>query len=386
MSPHSHGRNFVKLDSQSGGVILSDDARRTAYLHPLWLRERITDPHLFDPLSQQRLYEYTDIPLDLKVVDANVSAHSTLRVKFSDGHKADLSIKGLREELQWEPSPETPPLPKAWTSGLKRPDTRWDDLDAPETLKTMLTDFLTYGFCIIQDTPTQRDSLLKLAGRFGFVRDTHWGMLFNVEKKPVATDIAYTDAALTAHTDNPYREPVPGLQFLHCLENEVSGGLSTLADGIAIAAQLAQESPEQASVLERVAVRFRYDGVGAILENFGPIIQRDHAGIVRRIRLSPRLDYVPALDPETLDLFYAGRRRLIELANSSDYQISFPFKKGTLLMMDNYRLLHGRTAFKGSEGRRHLQGCYTDHDGVTSLYRMLARDGKTTSITRDKNI
>ena len=133
-------------------------------------------------------------------------------------------------------------------------------------------------------------------------------------------------------------------------------------------------------------MRFRYDGVGAILENFGPIIQRDHAGIVRRIRLSPRLDYVPALDPETLDLFYAGRRRLIELANSSDYQISFPFKKGTLLMMDNYRLLHGRTAFKGSEGRRHLQGCYTDHDGVTSLYRMLARDGKTTSITRDKNI
>jgi len=82
-------------------------------------------------------------------------------------------------------------------------------------------------------------------------------------------------------------------------------------------------------------------------------------------------------------LFYKGRRRLDELANSRDYQIRFPFKKGTLLMMDNYRLLHGRTAFDGYEGRRHLQGCYTDHDGVSSLYRMLARGDRITGVLRD---
>ena len=36
---------------------------------------------------------------------------------------------------------------------------------------------------------------------------------------------------LAPHTDNPYRNPVPCIQLLHCIENEVSGGLSTLVDG-----------------------------------------------------------------------------------------------------------------------------------------------------------
>ena len=89
-------------------------------------------------------------------------------------------------------------------------------------------------------------------------------------------------------------------------------------------------------------------------------------------------------DKDTLDMFYAARRRLNELANDEEFQIRFPFKKGTLLMMDNYRLLHGRTAFNSQQGDRHLQGCYTDHDGVTSLYRMLARGSQLTAVPSEE--
>ena len=39
------------------------------------------------------------------------------------------------------------------------------------------------------------------------------------------------------------------------------------------------------------------------------------------------------------------------------------------MMMDNYRLLHGRTAYETKEGNRFLQGCYIDKDGPESLYR-----------------
>lgn len=379
-------QHTVTLDAISGGIILSDASGQSAALHPLWLRERVTDPDSFDPVIKQRLYEHGELPPSLKVAAAELPDPQALRVVFTDSHSAQLPISDIRQELGWDARPDSPPVPKAWTTSLKRPDTVWEDLNEPAVMKAMLRDFLTYGFCVMQDTPTQRDILLKLAGRFGFVRDTHWGMLFNVEKKPVATDIAYTDKALGAHTDNPYREPVPGLQFLHCLENEVAGGLSTLADGIALAARLAEESPEQARLMEEITVRFVYDSGGTTLVNYGPMIERDHAGIVRRIRMSSRLDYVPPHDPKTLDLFYAGRRRLHELANSEEFQIKFPFKKGTLLMMDNYRLLHGRTAFDGTQGRRHLQGCYTDHDGVTSLYRQLARGGIRTRVVRDEEV
>ena len=46
---------------------------------------------------------------------------------------------------------------------------------------------------------------------------------------------------------------------------------------------------------------------------------------------------------------------------------------GELLMMDNRRLLHGRTGFDPGEGVRYLQGCYIDMDGPRSLYRVVRR-------------
>ena len=374
----------ITKDEKTGGLHFAAGNAPAVLLHPLWLRERVTDVQSYDPRSGQRLYETARLDPDIHIDAADLTHDGRLSLRFSDGHKSVMEPEQLACEIGLARNLETLPEPKSWTSqtGL-RPRVDWESLDDPQALKNMLHDFLVDGYCIMENTPTERDSLLALAGRFGFVRDTHWGQLFNVEKKPAASDIAYTDAALGAHTDNPYREPIPGLQYLHCLENDVAGGLSTLTDGIAIAEQLRAESPEQTDILERVSVRFRYEGERAILENYGPIIERDHAGIVRRIRLSSRLDFVPALDVKTLDLFYKGRRRLDELANSRDYQIRFPFKKGTLLMMDNYRLLHGRTAFDGYEGRRHLQGCYTDHDGVSSLYRMLARGDRITGVLRD---
>ena len=47
--------------------------------------------------------------------------------------------------------------------------------------------------------------------------------------------LAYTSLGLSPHTDNPYRKPVPCIQLLHCIINEVSGGHSTLVDGFKVA-------------------------------------------------------------------------------------------------------------------------------------------------------
>ncbi len=42
-------------------------------------------------------------------------------------------------------------------------------------------------------------------------------------------------------------------------------------------------------------------------------------------------------------------------------------------MMDNYRVLHGRTKFDPQEGERHLQGCYIDFDSTEGRLRHLKR-------------
>ena len=374
----------LQIDPETGGLTLQDE-NRNIVLHPLWVRERVRNDAIFDKHNNQRLYEPAELPADMKITRIISQNDNVVELEFSDGDNFNLALPTMLKEIGWAQDPEAPPIPKSWTTALNtRPEADWADLDDPVKLKEMLEGFLRYGFCIMQNTPTERNSLLKLAGRFGYVRDTHWGKIFNVEKKENASDLAYTDLALPSHTDNPYREPVPGLQFLHCLVNEVDGGLSTLVDGIAITERLAEEEPEQAALLEDINVRFRYEGPAAILESHAPMVERDHRGIVTRIRMSSKLDYVPAMDNNKLDMFYKARRRLNELSNDDEFQITFPFKKGTLLMMDNYRLLHGRTAFDSNKGQRHLQGCYTDHDGVTSLYRMLANGSQLTSVPSEE--
>ena len=297
----------AEIDRKSGGIRLSDGAHKTASLHPLWIRERLIGPSDFDPVNHQRLYEHANLPANLKVTEIKPGQSDVIEITFSDGYQSQLRLGDVKQELGWVPNPELPPPPKIWDAGINtRSEFDWHKLDDPKEMKAMLENYFRRGYCIIQNTPTQRDSLKKLARRFGFLRETNFGELFNVETKPKPSDIAYTDAELASHTDNPYRDPVPGIQFLHCLRNEVSGGLSTLVDGMAVAERLKEEAPAQAKVLEDIVVRFRYEGPSAILEHHGTIIKRDHRGLIRHIRLSSRVDYVPALDTQTLELFYAG--------------------------------------------------------------------------------
>lgn len=373
----------ITLDHNSGGLALTKDSHSTI-LHPLWVRERVSGPNVFDPISHQRMYEHANLPQDLRITNILNQTDEALELEFSDGQALQLILAETFQEMKWSENLEAPPKPKSWNASLNTlPEYNWSHLNDTNVMKTALEDYFRYGFCIFQNTPTERDSLKQISRRFGYLRETNFGELFNVETKPNPSDLAYTDVALASHTDNPYRNPIPGIQYLHCLKNEVSGGLSTLVDGMAIAEALCEENAQQADILEQISVRFRYEGPSAILEHHGPIIERDHEGFIRHIRLSSRLDYVPALDVDTLTHFYAGRRRLHEMSNSRDFQISFPFRPGTLLMMNNYRLLHGRTAFNGAQGHRHLQGCYIDHDGPASLFRMLAKGRNVTCVIRE---
>jgi gamma-butyrobetaine dioxygenase len=216
-------------------------------------------------------------------------------------------------------------------------------------------------------------TLFQVAATFGFTRETNFGSLFEVRSEPVATDLAYTSLPLDPHTDNPYRWPVPGVQLLHCLANETSGGLSTLVDGFAAAEALRGRDKAAFEVLTRTPVRFRYRDETTDLVASAPPIELDAAGGLLAVHFSPRLDFVPLGSPEVLDGYYRARRAFDHLLRSPQFEIRFLLETGDLLMMDNRRLLHGRTGFDPAEGLRHLQGCYIDIDGPRSLYRVLRR-------------
>ncbi|WP_440996720.1 TauD/TfdA family dioxygenase [Arhodomonas sp. SL1] len=339
-------------------------------LPALWLREHCQDADHLDPTTQQRLFDPHQLPDDLALTAAERKDDEGVELAFSDGYRGYYHLPALAAEF--DPY-DGCPQPQPWTADLDRGQQTfdWPSLDTGQALHAATVAFLRYGFIILREVPTRPEEILTVARTFGNLRETNFGQYFEVYSRPRSNDLAYRPVHLGPHTDNPYREPVPGIQLLHCLVNETSGGWSTLVDSLSVGEQLASEDPEGFAMLSQTPVRFRFvDSTSELVER-RPIIRRDAQGRMTGVHYSPRLDYLPLLQGESLQRFHRARRRLGELFTDPRYEIRFPLSAGELMFFDNNRVLHGRTAFDPNEGRRHLQGCYIDPDGPRSLCRTL---------------
>ena len=237
----------------------------------------------------------------------------------------------------------------------------------------LLISFYKYGFVIIKNVPTDNNFIVKFANSIGSVRRTNFGEYFNVKSKIDPNDLAYTSMQLSPHTDNPYRNPVPCIQLLHCIINEVSGGFSTIVDGFTVCEDLKKNHPDYFKVLNEIKVKFKFIDKDVVLEDWSELIKLNDDGTFKQVRFSPRLDFVPILDKDQLDFYYKARKKLSEMYNSKKYRIEFKLEPKDLIMMDNYRLLHGRTAYEINEGNRFLQGCYIDYDSTEGKLKHLIR-------------
>ena len=103
------------------------------------------------------------------------------------------------------------------------------------------------------------------------------------------------------------------------------------------------------------------------------MIELDGSGDMIGVHYSPRLDDVALMSEADTLRYHRARKRLGLLFEDPAYELRFRLESGQLMMFDNNRVLHGRTAFDPSEGHRQLQGCYIDRDGPRSLYRVLRR-------------
>jgi len=346
-------------------------------IHPLWLRERCQDSKSMDLRTGQRLEDPSDADLQLGLTAVSEVEPGRYRIRFTDGHEADFLAREILAEASLPVGDHDCPPIRLWDGSLPQiPRLAWSSTPTDEQRIAWLQPFLELGFVIFTGVPTESKQVLKVGGTFGYVRETNFGAYFDVRSVPDANDLAYTSLFLDPHTDNPYRSPVPGVQLLHCLANETSGGLSTLVDGFAAAEALRGSDPEGFRVLSQTPVRFRFRDVDTELVRSSPLIEVDGVGGLQAINFSPRLDYVPLLPPAQLSAYFEARKKLDALLRSPKYEIRFLLNAGDLMMMDNRRLLHGRTSFDTREGLRHLQGCYIDVDGPRSVYRVLRGKGR----------
>ncbi len=342
-------------------------------IHPFWLRERVNSENFLDQKTQQRLFDPTMLKNSSEILKVNIS-DKFLEVSFKDGAYAKLVIENILKEF--EKDNELYFINKiSWKSDFQNNNIYKFNKNFFEEkiMYESLLDFYKYGFVIFENVPTQDNFIVNFANSIGSIRRTNFGEFFNVKSKPNPNDLAYTSLPLAPHTDNPYRKPVPCIQLLHCIENEVGGGLSTLVDGLAVTEELKKEHPTFFQILTEIKVRFQFVDDNVVLEDWAEMIQLDENGRLKQVRFSPRLDFVPLMDKEKLELYYAARNKISEMYNSEKFRIEFKLKPGDLLMMDNYRLLHGRTEYNANEGNRFLQGCYIDYDSTEGKLKHLKR-------------
>ncbi len=342
-------------------------------IHPFWLRERVNSENFLDQKTQQRLFDPTMLKNSSEISKVNIS-DKFLEVSFKDGSYAKLVIENILKEF--EKDNELYFINKiSWKSDFQNYNIYKFNKNFFEEkiMYESLLDFYKYGFVIFENVPTQDNFIVNFANSIGSIRPTNFGEFFNVKSKPNPNDLAYTSLPLAPHTDNPYRKPVPCIQLLHCIENEVGGGLSTLVDGLAVTEELKKEHPSFFQILTEIKVRFQFVDDNVVLEDWAEMIQLDENKRLKQVRFSPRLDFVPLMDKEKLELYYAARNKISEMYNSEKFRIEFKLKPGDLLMMDNYRLLHGRTEYNANEGNRFLQGCYIDYDSTEGKLKYLKR-------------
>ncbi|MEY9944132.1 phosphonate degradation HD-domain oxygenase [Kitasatospora sp. GAS1066B] len=345
----------------------------TASLSPYWLRDNCGCPDCRDPRNGQKYFQITDLPAELSIAAAT-ELNGRLEVLWNDGHRSRYPLDWFTTEV--EDDRRTEAGKRLWqaadfAAGI--PEARWADYSTdPAEQAAVLRAVQRLGFAVLREVPTVDRQVLAVAGSFGYVRTTNYGELFDVRIEPDPNNLAFTSAEIAPHTDNPYRDPVPTLQLLHCLENSATGGDSGLVDGFRAAALLRAQAPEDFAVLTRTLVPFTFRDRSAELHADRPLIDVDPLGRIREVRLNNRSIGRLQLPATELTAFYSAYRKFAEITLRPALRLDFRLAPGDCLIFDNTRLLHARTAFE-QDGRRHLQGCYADLDSLSSTLAVLDR-------------
>jgi gamma-butyrobetaine dioxygenase len=236
-----------------------------------------------------------------------------------------------------------------------------------------LTRLVQDGLAFIEGVAANEHAMLELMPLVGRVLETNYGLTFDVRSVPQPENLAYSDLGLGLHTDNPYREPVPGFQALHALIPSNEGGASLFADGMALAEHLRATAPEAFSELTTTPVPFLYQSKDAELYAERPLIQLSVSGQVTAVHYNNRSIAPLALSAPQMRRFYVAYRRLAALLREPRFQLRTQLGAGHLVVFDNQRVLHGRTAFSSARFPRHLRGCYLSRDSVYSQTALLRR-------------
>ena len=344
----------------------------------LWLRDNC--PSDRDPRSGQRLIDVADVPEDPKIAGASVEEASAVIRWINEARPASFDLLWLREHSPDSQTECFGTALKMWRDGSKLVATRdfactnFQDFSGNLSARAVwMTRLVQDGIAFLCDVPSTADAVLEVAQCMGIVSETNYGRVFDVQFVPEPENLADSDRGLGLHTDNPYRDPVPGFQALHFLIAAPDGGESIFADGFAIASHLRDVEPALFDILCRTLVPFSFRSSNAELCSEKTIIQLSLRGRLEAMHYNNRSIGPVRLGSAEIRQFYTAYRHFALLLRDPRLQLKIKLRDGDFVAFDNRRILHGRTAFNSSRHARHLRGCYLTRDSVLSQTALLQR-------------
>ena len=190
---------------------------------------------------------------------------------------------------------------------------------------------------------------------------------WRIVRRENAASISYDPAKrLYQHTDSSV--PPHGIPALMLTMHYVEGyGANTLTDGFAVARDLRAADPEAFELLathgvdaERDFAGSRADSVqahkqGLVIKRKHPLFVCDENGELARVQYNEVFRTALSLPYDVFPRYYAAFSKFVEMLHNPKYERTVDMAEGNLLVMNNWRTLHGRAGGRASPNR-HIVG------------------------------
>lgn len=245
-----------------------------------------------------------------------------------------------------------------------------DYLSDDEMSKKLVRSLIKYGVAFIEKVPSNQSSTEISIKRLFPIHKTLFGEMWTFSDNKDHSDTAYSKEYLPAHTDNTYFNDASGLQVLHCIQHNGSGGETLLLDGFRAIEDLKAKNISAFERLATTSIPSEYIEEDKHHKYTAPIIQKNSvSGSLEQIRYNMN-DRAPlkTLPHDQIMRFYADLRLLAGEIQNQKNEWWFKLNPGTVMIFDNWRILHGRAQYTG---KRVMTGCYVSRTEFLSTARTM---------------
>jgi gamma-butyrobetaine dioxygenase/trimethyllysine dioxygenase len=345
----------------------------TSRFHHYWLRENCMCEVCGDHAGGHRMLSLMDVPLDVHPDQVDLdSKNGLLHLHWpADDHTTSYRLSWLRGHCN---SPEErfarKPEQMHWDSAIQEapPTVTYDAFKSGS--RELFANVKKYGFTIVSGLPAEEDYTETFANELGYLRETHYGKIFDLITKADAKVLAERPVPIRPHTDENFREVQSGIMILHCIQpSEDGGGKSVLTDGFRVAEQLRAEDPAAFQLLCDHPLSYVRVLEQDTLRGRGPVIHLDEFGEIVEFRLNERTMAPVEADPDLVGPIYRALHRLLEISYDPANQLHYLLQAGEAAIFDNHRVMHARTGFSGN---RYIRLCNVHRDEFFSKLRGFA--------------